>query len=241
MSTNTYFWIFPTMALLCLHLSCPILKEYISQGLDPYLARPILEELHVHCLVVGCLKFCNILSTNPLCPHKLFVTPCSLMNIHLDRDHIRHLSIDADSDKKASPTLVAYALTILPTFTQLRVVDILVDYPDDPRLLAGKNFTQNSICCLSLHFVSSKILSHITMPHLEALTLWETYCESKNHLILFLRRSACPLKFMFWKPSYALPLEQIFDKVFQYTPHLEELELHVGKLSSGKTGYGNLG
>jgi hypothetical protein len=223
---------FHRMALLCLHLSCPFLKVYFSQGLTSNtLVRPILEELHVHCSVAHCLEPHNLLSTNPLRPHKVFVTPCSLMNIQLDWGHIRHLCVDADSDEIVNPTLVAHALSLLPEGTRLRVVDILVDYPDNPTALAGMIVTQNSIRCLSLHLTSPEFLSHVTMPHLEALSLWEIYCDSRNHLVSFLRRSACPLKVMFWKPSQALPLEQILNEVFQYTPNLEELELHVGKLS----------
>jgi hypothetical protein len=224
---------FHRMALLCLHLSCPFLKEYFSQGLvtSNTLTRPILEELHVHCSVVHCLEPHNLLPNNTLRPHKVFVTPCSLMNIQLDWDHIRHLALDADSEEKVNPALVANALSLLPQGIRLRVVDILVDYPDNTTRLAGIVVTQNSIRCLSLYFISSEILSHVTMPHLEALTLSQMHCDSTIHLISFLRRSACPLKVMFWQPSSTLPLDQIFNEVFQYTPNLEELELHVGELS----------
>jgi hypothetical protein len=117
---------FHRIALLCLHLSCPFLKEYFSQGLDTSntLARPILEELHVHCSVVRCLEPHNLLPTNTLRPHKVFVTPCSLMKIQLNWDHIRHLTLDAGSGEKVNPALVAHALSLLPQGTRLRVVDI---------------------------------------------------------------------------------------------------------------------
>ena len=80
------------------------------------------------------------------------------------------------------------------------------------RLSQQPDLTSRDDCHSKLYLLlkfTLKILSHVTMPHLEALTLSETYCDSRNHLISFLRRSAC-LKVMFWKPSYALPWTNIW-------------------------------
>ena len=215
------------MARLCLDVSCQFINEYLSQGLDRSnnLAQPILEELHVHCSEYPCLGPHNfLLSTIPPRPHKVIVRPCTLMNTRLDWNHIRHLCL-------VKGALIGQALSLLSEGKQLHVVDLQGDYPDIPAPLAGIIVTQNSIRNLRLFLTPSKILSHVTMPHLESLTLWKAPCDSINPIISFLQRSACSLTSIIWKPCDTLP-EETFVKVFRCTPNLQALFLSVRGLST---------
>ena len=219
------------MSFLCLNIPCLFIKAFFSRDFGLPNSLPILEELHFHCSVNGRRRKCMqphdfILSTDPPCPKKVHATILSIENIRVNWNNVRHLCLEAST--AGSSSIVQAAVSLLSECKRLHVVD-LIYYPDPISSQTGMSVIQNSIRNLRLFHTSPNVLSRVTMPCLESLTLWQSNCYPLDPLVSFLQRSACPLKTMVWKPfgSKLLPPEPAFIDVFQCTPKLEQLSLDL--------------